>query len=79
MDNDYTELEYITFLANEREACANVAITPDTRVEPNELFTLTISSGVNVITGNLNTATVTIIDDDSKLTKIIKRSREWKF
>ncbi|XP_072032854.1 uncharacterized protein [Amphiura filiformis] len=61
---DFSPLTRIEFLQGQTEKCETVQILADTALESNEVFTLTISNGQNIITSQ-NTATVTIIDDDN--------------
>ena len=55
--------------------CRDIAVTADMIVEDNEIFTISVqSSNPNDVIMGLTTATVTIVDDDSKY---IDRWSQW--
>lgn len=54
----------VTFGVNDTLACANISITDDTIVEPNENFDVTFSVPGDVSRGTIQMSTVTIIDND---------------
>jgi len=55
----------LTFGVGETSKTVNIPIIDDFRVEGNETFTVTLSGPLNTILGTPNTATVTIVDNDS--------------
>ena len=59
----------VTFLAGVTSVPFNISINDDNVFEENENFTLTINSSLptGVMIGNPGQATVTIVDNDSKL------------
>ena len=67
---DYTSGPYsFTFPAGVMSVPFNISISDDNILEDNENFTLTINSSlpIGVMVDNLSQATVTIVDNDSKL------------
>ena len=72
---DYTSGPYtVTFPAGQTNATFNVPINDDNILEGNENFMLTINSSLlpdDVLLGDPNQATVTIMDDDHKLSFIL--------
>jgi len=55
----------LTFGAGETTKTVNIPVIDDFRVEGDETFTVTLSGPVNAVLGTPNTATVTIVDNDS--------------
>ena len=56
----------VTFLSGESTASVSVSIVDDSNIEDTEMFTATLTGVSNVVIGNDDTATVTILDDDRK-------------
>ena len=54
----------VTFLSGESTASVSVSIVDDGNIEDTEMFTATLTAVSNVVIGNDDTATVTILDDD---------------
>ena len=62
-------MSIVTFYAGEKQKLFTVQVTDDDIFEDNENFTLTIDSSLlpsDVMIGNPNQVTVTIIDDDGE-------------
>ena len=57
----------VTFLPGESTASVSVSIVDDSNIEDTEMFTATLTAVSNVVIGNDDTATVTILDDDREL------------
>jgi Tol biopolymer transport system component len=55
----------VTFGVGETSKTINIPIIDDFRVEGDEMFTVTLSGPINTTLGTPNTATVTIVDNDS--------------
>ena len=69
---DYTSGPYsVTFPAGVTSVPFNISINDDNIFEENENFTLTINSSLptGVMVGNPGQATVTIVDNDRKLSQ----------
>ena len=70
--NDFSQLtnEVLSLpstVAVSTAVCRDIAVTADIIVEDNEIFTISVqSSNPNDVIMGLTTATVTIVDDDSK-------------
>ncbi len=69
---DYSPVvsQQVTFPAGSgvgSQQCINIVIVNDNINEANEQFSLSLTAGQNSEIGNPGAATVTIIDDDSKL------------
>ncbi len=58
----------LTFSANALRRCAGISITPDSRVENNETFTLELTTFDDDVTLGTSMATVSILNDDGKPT-----------
>ena len=56
----------VTFLPGQTTASVSVSIVDDSNIELTEMFTATLTGVSNVVIGNDDTATVTILDDDRK-------------
>ena len=69
-DNDYAMGLYnVTFPANVTTRLLDISVCDDEVFEPEESFSISIVSNSlpdNVMDGNLNQATITIVDDDCK-------------
>ena len=56
----------VTFLPGETTASVSVSIVDDSNIEDTERFSATLTGVSNVVIGNDDTATITILDDDRK-------------
>ena len=56
----------VTFLPGESTASVSVSIVDDSNIEDTEKFSATLTAVSNVVIGNDDTATITILDDDRK-------------
>ena len=56
----------VTFLPGETTASVSVSIVDDSNIEDTEKFSATLTAVSNVVIGNDDTATITILDDDRK-------------
>ncbi len=69
--DDYeSDISTVTFAANTTTATFTVTLCDDTAHEPDETFTVTLSSPTNAALGMLSTATGTILDDDETTVSI---------
>ncbi|MFL6210717.1 MAG: DUF4394 domain-containing protein [Pyrinomonadaceae bacterium] len=55
----------VTFGVGETSKTVNIPVIDDFRVEGDEMFTVTLSGPLNTVLGTPNSATVTIVDNDS--------------
>ena len=54
----------VTFLSGESTASVSVSIVEDSNIEDTERFSVPLTAVSNVVIGNDDTATITILDDD---------------
>lgn len=66
-DSDYTpSMTQLTFQSGQLEKCTDVSILEDTILEVAEEFSVTLDTTDQAVDLSLESATVTIINDDSK-------------
>ena len=56
----------VTFLPGESTHSLSVSIVDDSNIEDTEMFSAILTGVSNVVIGNDDTATITILDDDRK-------------
>ena len=56
----------VTFLPGESTHSLSVSIVDDNNIEDTEMFSATLTAVSNVVIGNDDTATITILDDDRR-------------
>jgi hypothetical protein len=65
-DNDYVAASgTVTFAPGTTQQYVQVLVNGDTKAEPDETFTVTLSNPIRATLANAGTATVTILDDDT--------------
>jgi glucose/arabinose dehydrogenase len=74
--SDYTgaTAKTINFAAGQTSQTISIPILNDTAAETNETFTVTLSNPTGATLGNQSTSTVTILDDDSSLGNLTRKT-----
>jgi Calx-beta domain len=74
--SDYTgaTAKTINFAAGQTSQTISIPIINDTTAETNETFTVTLSNPTGKTLGNQSTSTVTILDDDSSLGNLTRKT-----
>jgi glucose/arabinose dehydrogenase len=76
VDSDYTgaTAKTINFAAGQTSQTISIPILNDTTAETSETFTVMLSNPTGAILGNQSTSTVTILDDDSSLGNLTRKT-----
>lgn len=71
-NSDYTpSIGQLTFQSDQLEQCANVAVLEDAVLEDAEEFSVQLNTTDQAVDFIIETATVTLLNDDSELSYII--------